>query len=143
MDGPPRRAHLRSPDTRLELPITECGPSSAHDAAPPAHTMGLVRSWGRSWPWSRAVVSCKTYLYRIEVSWRCPVAPSAVITQCPFSASLWQRPTHKQAAKRVRTKIAGGQQPRTSVPQLPLRRNASPPGRGPRPTPYPTPNNMG
>jgi hypothetical protein len=38
--------------------------------------------------------------------------------------------TDSQAAKRVMTEIAGGQ-PRTSVPQLPLRRNVSPPGRGP------------
>jgi hypothetical protein len=34
-------------------------------------------------------------------------------------------------AKRVRTEIAPGGQSRTSVPQLPLRRNVSPPGRGP------------
>jgi hypothetical protein len=38
--------------------------------------------------------------------------------------------TDSQAAKRVRTETAGDQ-PRTSVPQLPLRRNVAPPGRGP------------
>jgi hypothetical protein len=38
--------------------------------------------------------------------------------------------TDSQAAKRVRTEIAEGQ-PRTSVPQLSLRRNVNPPGRGP------------
>jgi hypothetical protein len=53
------------------------------------------------------LASCKSCLCRIEVSWRCPVASSAVpsvgsvITQWPFSASLWlwQRPTHKQPSE--------------------------------------------
>jgi hypothetical protein len=62
---------------------------------------------------------------------RCAFGRQCVITQYPFSASLWlwQRPTHKQPSESVRTEIA----PREAnlalqFPSCPLvRRNANPP----------------
>jgi hypothetical protein len=83
------------------------------------------------------VASCKSYLYRIEASWRCPVASSAVpsvgsalcISHNVRFPLRFGRDRLTSSQARVGTEIAGGQ-PRTPVPQLSLRRNVSPPGRG-------------
>jgi hypothetical protein len=126
-----------------QRPRAALKPQEPHSSGPwtpgaPAEVLASRGSWGRG---RGFVASCKSYLLSLShKGWlamssgikRCAFGRQCVITRCPFPASLWQRPTRKQAAKRARTEIeiAGGQ-PRTSVPQLPLRRNARPPGRGP------------
>jgi hypothetical protein len=71
--------------------------------APPPRSSRIIAG---SWSWGRGKPQELSLSHRgLVVSCRCPVASSikrcafgrqCVITQCPFSASIWQRPTHSK-----------------------------------------------